>query len=47
MGVVNKSKKVNEVIKLNEYKIGDKYANAFALSLKSADHNIVQLNIRN
>ena len=32
MGVVKKSKEVNEVIKLNEYKIGDEYANAFAQS---------------
>ena len=47
MGVVNKSKEVNEVIKLNEYKIGDEYASAFAQSLQSTNHNIVHLNMKN
>ena len=47
MGVVKKSKEVNEVIKLNEYKIGDEYANAFAQSLKATNNKIVHLNMKN
>lgn len=47
MGVVSKNKEMNQVIKLNEYKIGDEYANVFAASMKKANHKIVHLNMRN
>jgi DNA helicase TIP49 (TBP-interacting protein) len=47
MGVVNKNKEINEVIKLNEYKIGDEYANIFATSFKKSNQKILHLNMRN
>lgn len=48
MGVVSKTKEVKEVIKLNEYKIGDDYAEVFANSLKKvAENKILHLNMKN
>ena len=47
MGIVKKSKELNEVIKLNEYKIGDNYANVFASNLKKTNQKILHLNLRN
>lgn len=48
MGVVSKTKEVKEVIKLNEYKIGDDYAEVFANSLqKVAENKILHLNMKN
>ena len=47
MGVVNKSREMNEVIKLNDYKIGDEYANVFATSMKKTNQKILHLDMRN
>lgn len=47
MGIVNKNKEINEIIKLNEYKIGDEYANVFASSLQNSNQKILHLNMRN
>lgn len=37
----------DEVTRLNEYKIGDEYANVFASRLKKTDQKILHLNLRN
>lgn len=47
MKIVNPSKEMNEVIKLNDYIIGDQYANVFATAFKKANQKIIHLNMRN
>jgi Ran GTPase-activating protein (RanGAP) involved in mRNA processing and transport len=47
MKIVNPSKEMNEVIKLNDYIIGDEYANVFATAFKKANQKIIHLNMRN
>lgn len=46
-GESKKIKEAEEVVKLNEYKIGDEYAKVFASRLKKTDQKILHLNLRN
>lgn len=47
MGIVKRTREINETIKLNEYKIGDDYANVFANTFKKTKQKIIHLNMRN
>ena len=47
MGIVKQSRETNEVIKLNEYKIGDDYASVFANTFRKTKQKIIHLNMRN
>jgi len=47
MGIVKKSRESNEIIQLNNYKIGDKYANVFAKNFKKTNQKILHLNMKN
>jgi NLR family CARD domain-containing protein 3 len=47
MKIVKKSREFNEAIKLNEYKIGNDYANVFAKTFKKTKQKILYLNMKN